>query len=235
MDLKGSTLEEKFMQNCFKGDNMGRLCIALRHARVNHACQPNASAIYDETARVAILFAQINIEPGEEVTICYYTPFFELQPHSRFVSLIITETNSIEEELSFFRNFMASSYGIICPSDCSCYDPAILALVREGRQILSTIVELTNENKIEEALAAGDKVIDIHKRLNVSWWALGSTYYNLFRMGICSARTLPMAKEYLRSAVELFRKICPYSEKQFKVYEKLLEHPDLHPNFKIMD
>ncbi len=96
-------------------------------------------------------------------------------------------------------------------------------------------MELTNENKIEEALAAGDKVIDIHKRLNVSWWALGSTYYNLFRMGICSARTLPMAKEYLRSAVELFRKICPYSEKQFKVYEKLLEHPDLHPNFKIMD
>jgi len=65
-----------------------------------------------------------------------------------------------------------------------CYDPTILVLVREGRQIQSIIVELTNENKIEEALAAGDKVINIHKRLNVSWSSLGNTYYNLFRMGI---------------------------------------------------
>ena len=214
---------------------MSQVCVALRNARVNHACQPNASSIYDETARVAILFAQKNIQPGEEITMCYCTPFFELQPHSGFDSLVIPETNSIEEELSFFRNLLASLNGIPCPSDCFCHDPTILALVIEGRQIQSTITELTNENKIEEALAAGDKVIDIHKRLNVSWSALGNTYYNLFRMGICSSRTIPTAKEYLRSTIELFRKICPYSEKKTKLYEKLLEHPDLHPNFRMMD
>ena len=56
MDLEGATLEDKFFNNCFEGDNVSQLDVALRIARVNHACQPNASTIYDETARVAILF-----------------------------------------------------------------------------------------------------------------------------------------------------------------------------------
>ena len=153
---------------------------------MNHACQPNASTIYDETARVAILFALKDIHPGEEITICYYSPFFEFSPYLPSLSLLLPAINSIEEELSFFQNLMASNHGITCPSDCFCYDPAILALVREGRQIHPTIAELTNQNKIEEALAAGEKLLDIHQRLNVSWESIGNMYYNLFRVAICN-------------------------------------------------
>jgi len=71
--------------------------------------------------------------------------------------------------------------GSLALSDCFCYDPAILALDREGRQNEPTIAQLTNQSNIEEALAAGEKLIDIgHRRLNVSWESIGGMNYNLF-------------------------------------------------------
>ncbi len=227
MDLKGATLEEKFKNSDFRGanqDEFTQLIVALRNARVNHACQPNASTIYDETAHVAILFAQQDIHPGEEITICYYTPFFGLASYSPSIGSFIPESISIEEELNFFRTLMSSTHGIICPSDCFCYDSAIPALVREGRQIGPTIAKLTNQNRIEEALAAGDTLLDIHRRLNVSLVYRGTTDFNLFRIAVMKSETLPRAKQYIQSAVELFRKICPYSENLTKRMERLLEH-----------
>ena len=231
---KSGTMERKFQRNVFKGENISQIAVALRIARVNHACQPNASTIYDETAHVAILFSLKAIQPGEEICICYYTPFFDFQPYSRFLGFIIPESISIEEELHLFRKLMSSTHGVICPSDCFCYDPAILSLVCEGRQIRPTIFELANQNKIEEALTAGDKLLDIHRRLNISWAARGTTYYNLFSIATRSSVTFPRAKEYLRSAVEIFRKICPFSERLTKTYEKLLEQLDLHSSVLLM-
>ena len=72
---EGGTIECKFTNNILKGYNISKDFVALRISRVNHACQPNTPIIYDETASVAILFAQKDIHPGEEITICYYTPF----------------------------------------------------------------------------------------------------------------------------------------------------------------
>jgi len=133
------------------------------------------------------------------------------------VSLLLPAFNSIEEELILFRNLMASNRGIICPSDCFCYDPIILDVFREGKEIYiyPTIAELANQKKIEEALAAGDNMLDIHQRFNVSWESIGNTYYNLFGVAICSSRTLPraIAKQYIQSALEIYRKIYPYSER----------------------
>ena len=225
MDLEpvGTTLKKKFFNNCFDGDNVSKVGVALRIARVNHACRPNASSIYDETARVSILYATRDIQPGEEITTCHFAPFYHLRPYSLPVGVVLPEFNSIEEEVNYFRE---SVHDCTCPSDCFCNDPAILALVREGRQIQPTIMELTNLNKIEEALVAGDKLINIHRRLNVSWAPRGMTFYNLFRIAIRSSVTFPRAKEYLRSAIEIFRKICPYSESLTKKYDKLLERLD---------
>ena len=109
----------------------------------------------DETARVAILYSRKDILPGEEITICYYFRFFTLLPIFSLPGSIAPQPSSMETELSCFKMVMAKIHGVICPSDCSCYDPAILALVREGRKIEPTIAKLTNENKIEEAMTAG--------------------------------------------------------------------------------
>jgi len=227
LEPEDGTMEWKFKRNIFKGENMPQAVVALRTARVNHACQPNASTIYDEMAHVAILFSQRDIHPGEEIAICYYSPFFDFQPYSPLIESMIPDSISIEKELDLFRKLMSSTHGIICPSDCFCYDPAILALVREGRKIRPTIIELSSQNKIEEALAAGDKLLDIQRRLNNSWTSGAITEINLFNIAVKKLETLPRAQDYIRSAFELFRNICPYSENMTKRMERLiLEHPN---------
>ena len=71
LEPKGGTFIMKQTQNVFLGENMegleGENAIALRIARVNHSCQPNATSSYDKTAHVAILFTQKDIQPEEEI------------------------------------------------------------------------------------------------------------------------------------------------------------------------
>ena len=144
---------------------------------------------------------------------------------------------SVQQELNFIKNGVAlSRYGINCPAGCFCYDPAMSALVKEGRQLHGTVLDLANnQHKIDEALAAGEKLLDIHRRLNITWAYLGHTYYLLSEVAVAKSELLPKANEYIRSAVELFRKICPYSEMKTKKYEKLMEHPETSPNYLVFD
>ena len=121
MDLIGATLEDKFSVHSLSGaaSESELIGVALRYARVNHACLPNTSAMYDETALVAILCALRDIHPGEEITICYYSPFFKLVPYFSCLGPLIPEPSCIEEKISYFRNFLTAMHGITCPSDCS--------------------------------------------------------------------------------------------------------------------
>ncbi len=238
---QGGTLELKLITNNYfeLGANFNFIrspfcdssTAALRIARVNHACSPNASTIFDLPARVAILFAQKDIQPGEEITICYYPKMFSLMPDDRMPG-----TNpkwNIDEEFSFAKKELKSTHGITCPDDCSCNDPAIRALVVEGRLLQATRMNLCCQ-KTEESLAIGEKLLDIHRRLNSSWWFTGNLLFNLFLVAVERSETLPRAMDYIQSATELFRKISPYSELA-KECEKLLEHPETDPNYTTLD
>ena len=232
---EGKSVQDKFVRNILVTGNVQRqISVALRIARVNHACQPNAATIFDETARVAILFAQEDIQPGTEISICYYAPFFCLI-NSNSLPGMNPEFN-IEEELKFVKNqVLTTVHGFTCSADCSCHDPAFRALVQEGRKMNGTFTDLAKKLKVEEALVAGEKLLDIHRRLNVSWIYEGGTNFNLFRVAVRKSETLPRAKDYIRSAAELFGKICPYSESQTKKFEKLLEHPETDPDYMLID
>jgi len=208
--------------------------VALRIARVNHACQPNATVIYDEIARVAVLFAHKDIQLGEEICICYYSCFFKLGHNLRFPG--VNPDCSMEEEFIFVKEQMLSSFhGFTCPADCACSYPSFRALVCETKQIYATIIELARQYKTREALDAGDKLLDIQRRLNISWVYRGLTEYNLFRIAVMKSETIPRAKQYIQSAVELFRNICPYSKELTKSMEKLLEHPETEPDYLRID
>lgn len=240
MDLepKEATLQHKFKLNRFMAENLeSQSCIALRIARLNHACQPNAVTIYDETARVAILFAQKDIQPGEEISVSYYFQFFRLGHINKDVVPGANDFTLEHEvdELNLVKNLLAESYGITCSAGCFCHDPAMTALTKEGRKTLETASNLSRQCKIEEALNAGEKLLDIHRRLNVSWINQGFTQYLLFRIAVQKSETIPRAKEYIRSAIELFGNICPYSERITKKFEELLEHPEMDPNYMLID
>jgi len=211
-----------------------RIATSLRIARVNHACQPNAFSFWDETADVRILIALKDIQPGEEVTVCYYKPFFELNSLDHTPGM--NPEWSVEEELNFVKNAMLFPIReIICPTDCSCFDPKTHALVQEGRQIRKTLFELALMLKMEEALEAGDKLLDIHRRLNISWEYICNMNVFFFKLAVMKSELLPRATDYLKSAVELYRKMCPYSEKYTKKYEKLLENPEKDPDYSKID
>jgi len=94
---------------------------------------------------------------------------------------------SIEEELNFVKNelFEFSSQGIICSADCLCFDPAILALVKEGRQFHASVLTLASQ------LKAGDKLLDAHRRLNKSWAYLNITMFELFHIAVQKSEFLP--------------------------------------------
>ena len=116
---KGKNLEQKFKKNVFLGGNMevSKKAVALRIARLNHSCQPNAATIYDETARVAILFALKDIQLGEEISISYYSRLFALG------SARLSSSNpelSLGEEFIYLKNQILSGYRITCPDNCSC-------------------------------------------------------------------------------------------------------------------
>jgi len=116
-----------------------------------------------------------------------------------------------------------------CPAACSGYDPDIPALAKEGSDFLQKFSGLKNQAKIEEALAVGEELLDVFRRLNLSWLNPGSLEISLFLTAIKKPETLPRAQEYIRSAIELYRSICPYSERVTKKYEQLMEHPRTQP------
>ncbi len=235
MSSKGESLEEKFLANPFMGETMeGQKTVALRIARVNHSCQPNASSIFDETALVAILFAQRDILPGEEICISYYSSLMRLDRNPSNISVTNSQSNS-GKQFECVKNATLSSFGIICPAGCLCQDPAFWALVQEGKLMHSKVMNLGKQLRTGEALAAGEKLLDIQRRLNVSLVHIGFAYVYLFRIAVCRSETLPRAKEYMRLAAELFRNISPYSEERTKAYENLFGHPETDSCYLIID
>jgi len=74
LEPKGASLESKFQLNSVAGDedrDGGKDIVGLRISRVNHDCRSNAARIYDDGARVDVLFALRDIQPGEEVCVNY--------------------------------------------------------------------------------------------------------------------------------------------------------------------
>jgi len=165
---EGDTLQQKFTKNTFMGANMesgGPKAVALRIARVNHSCQPNAATIYDKTAQVDILFALKDIQPGEEIFISYYSHLLALG------SACLSNSNpkwNLGKEFNYLKNRILSGFGITCPASCSCNDPTIRALIHEARQLDRTVMTLADQFKSDKALVADEKLLKIYGRLNVS-------------------------------------------------------------------
>jgi len=231
---EGETLMKKFIHNylLINYNLEGQKLVALRISRLNHSCQANAASIYDETACVAILFAQKDIQPGEEICICYYRPFnkFPVEHRSGLPDW------SVEEELDFIKNSTLHLSGITCPTDCSCKDPAVRNLVNEAAKLYhSAILNFVRENQMGAAMEAGERLLDIHRQLNMSWVDRANAEHLLFQIALMKSEFLLKAVEFIGSVVELYKKICPYSERLTKKYEKLLDQPESHFNYLRID
>lgn len=77
-------------------------------------------------------FAQEDIQPGEEISICYYSSFFSLL-WKLYVPCTMNPEWKLGQEFDYVKNQIISTDWNTCPSDCSCQDPVIRELVPEVR------------------------------------------------------------------------------------------------------
>jgi len=227
---KGAPLEVKFKINSIAGDlarDGGKDYVALRVSIVNHDCKPNAGYVYDEMARVEILFAQRDILPGEEICICYCS----------FSNLNLERPTSDlppEEEFQFIQKTLLTTWGITCPKNCFCKESEIRKLVLEGRKLNAEIEDFISKGLIEEALESGEKMLDIQKCLHNSWVCIAGTELYLFQVALRKRKTIAKAIQYIRSVVDVYKIICPYSEYTQKC-ERMLNHPETDGNYLSME
>lgn len=232
MDLapEGASLDIKFFVNSFTGNEFldgGKDYVAVRISRSNHNCRPNVGHVYDDKARVQILFAQRDIHPGEEVCLTYCS-FANFKPER------ISARPIPEEEFQAVRNMLLSFWGITCSKECFCNDHSIQQLVLEGRKLDKEMKALAEKGWTEDALLAGEKLVDIQTTLNVSWLDKARTNFFCFQIALQRRKTLQRARKHIQAAYDVYKTICPYSENTLK-YERLLDHPETDDNYLCME
>jgi len=107
---------------------------------------------------------------------------------------------------------LLAKFGFVCPDGCLCKDPKIRDLILEVNQLNRKMNELAySKFQVEEALEVGEKVLEIYKKLNISWFTESLIHRDLFDIGVLSSKTLPKALNHLESRLKICRMIAPYS------------------------
>jgi len=194
----------RFKLNSFRGHEVrdgGKSVLGLRTSRINHSCRPNAGLSYDEVARVRILVAQEDIQPGQEICITY----------SAFGCLLNDYISSTKNDLlNLLRN---GHVWYPCPADCYCKNPRSKKLVLEGKKLFKKLLDLDSENQKEEALKAGEELLKIDTELNFSWTQRGDIYFKLFDIASGKKNEVTSrACRFLKSTCEIYEILHPFSE-----------------------
>jgi len=92
----------------------------------------------------------------------------------------------------------------------------IRKLVLEGRKINAKIDEFAGKGCFEEALEFGGKMLDIQRRLQSSCLCRAGTEFYLFQVTLRKRKTMTKAGPHIKAVMNLYKTICPYSEKTRK-------------------
>jgi len=219
----GGTLTDKINLNSLscsgnKNDHSQGSAICLRIARVNHACNANANHWYDPTFGVKILFAERDIEVGEEICI-NYMPFNDCS----------NEVLACEA-----RFFLEMKWGIICKDYCSCRSAAVRdreALIEEARNTDKRINQLSSKGNDAMAIREVDRLLSLHDTIGSSYISRKRTYYDGFQVAVMKRRSLKRAKDFALKAYEIeAATTSPNSERSLELL-KWSEDPRTHPNY----
>ena len=216
------SFQEKFALNAFGEEpSLSGNYFALRISRANHSCCPNACHNFDENARVEILFAQREIQAGEEICISYLS--FSNISKKRMFSMLLPperEFRMIKAQLKF--------RGIECPADCFCNDPNIRSLVVKGRKLNIEVEKLADSGNPVASLIAAKELLDIQETIHSSLISIANTRYKSFQIAVLSSKTLPQASKHIQYVHDLYASVCPYSNSK---YERLVKNFSLDENY----
>ena len=205
----------------------GKHLIAVRIARVNHSCLPNSGVCYDGVGCVEILFAQRDIQPGEEVTNCYSTHFNNLGPSTKCrpdIELIQSE-HPFKDDFAI-NQIILKRFGITCPKDCFCKNRKTRKLVTKGKRLYDEMHVSTAIGRIEDAMDAGEKILEIYDQLNISWALKDDLLLHLCEIAMHNYDVFPRCVKHINEFHEIRRVILPFfdatmCEKWFKNKENV--------------
>jgi len=181
--------------------------------------------VYDDVAKVAILYALREIKSGEEICINY----------SHFGNLESTQPTakmSLKSELDLIKSVLKSRGISHCPPDCYCKDSHVRKLAREGRKLHRMMLIEASLGRLDEALKAGEELLEIHhQQINMSWIQRALLQFYLFELAIANSDT-NRAQSHLLASLEIYRTIAPYSLMRERVEENWEELSSPNGEFK---
>ena len=121
-----------------------------RSSRVNHDCDPNADLFYTGDG-VAILYANRDIEPGEEIRRTYL-PF----------SKMFDEPVAIHLQFQC-REAILRKVGIICAPNCICKSDDTRKWIAEAKQLKTVIQQQTEAGRFVDVLQSFERFVAVQK------------------------------------------------------------------------
>jgi len=104
-----------------------------------------------------------------------------------------------------------------------------------GKQLTYDVNNFEELRLVEEALKAGEILLNVHRHLNVSLTFTALLKFKLFEIAVTKSRHFNLARQYIQSVFEHFNKICPYSENLTRRFKRHRDRPEQHRNFRLRD
>lgn len=204
--VKG-TLRQKFENNELGGDarnHNGNNYVALRIARVNHSCVPNAAHIYCDTTKCEILYACRDIQEGEEICISYRF-LTNIERPSEYVGL------TVEEEFKSIKQTIKVSWGFVCPENCACNSGSLVDRVSKARELYAEFRQLGRSDPIT-ALRLIDQLLTVMNSLNASWVAKANVHYEAYKLAIRHPNLVRLAAQHIENVCKIYAVVSPLSK-----------------------
>lgn len=187
--------------------------------RINHDCQPNAHRFEDSTHGVQVIYAERDIQLGEEITKSY--------------SLKAVGIFTPEKAKLFLKNM-----GIFCKEDCICRSKNLGKLLEEFtklNRIVQSALRCKPSHGYDKTLKAAGKLVRDLEAVPTSFICKMSASYLAFEISIMRQSIFEEAKNYLRQAYEIQAALFhPCSSKMIE-HKKLFEKQESHKFFALDD
>lgn len=210
----GST-KDKFETNMFTHKGVG--VVGLRISRANHHCNPNAGhidALTPAGTSVEVLYANRDIQIGEEICISYFS-CFSMDKRRLYAG------RDADSEFELIKYDLEDQYGIICPADCACQDTAIRKWVVKGRLLYAKVDRQMRGGQPVAALQSLNQLLAIQKMVPTSLIHIANSHYEAFNAASVGSDNLEQALTHARSAYEIRSNLTPYDDIVNKLKETI--------------
>lgn len=170
-----------------------------------------------------IIYAKRCIQPGEEICVNYvcYDEVYTAQSY-------LAGQGKILETFQDAREMLSSTWNIVCPSDCFCWNAVVDNLIARGRNMRACIVgggkRYTKIDAKIDLEIIGDLLVT-WERVQGSWIQKAQILEIGFEVGVQRKRTMKLAAAFIKEAHEIWSGIVHPRGRFAMKAEKFMKNP----------